>query len=81
MDEAFFSESMAIAAQAREEIVRLRHEVAVLRPKAEAYDTLRAFSELLPRPSQGYAPCAVHALDKHMARLRAAIAPANPQEN
>lgn len=36
------------------EIQALRHQVAELAPKAEAYDALRVVLGLIPQPSQGY---------------------------
>lgn len=37
-----------------EEITMLRNQIAVLRPKADAYDTVTQILGLLPRGEQGY---------------------------
>jgi len=51
------------------EIKELRARIAVLEPKAHAYDSMAQILGLLPRPPQGYAEDVAWLLDKRIREL------------
>lgn len=53
-----------------EEIETQRRRIAELEPRAEAYQSIRAVLDLLPRPSQGYGVDIVWQLRKELAELQ-----------
>lgn len=64
-------EAIEMMRRCRNEIAQLRAENAALAPKADAYDTLAAVVNLLPKPSQGMAEDLVWRLDKRIKELMA----------
>lgn len=52
-----------------DEITTLRQRVAVLEPKAHAYDAITDILGLLPRPSQGYGEDIIWRLRKEQEQL------------
>lgn len=55
------------------EIKQLRSEIAVLRPKADAYDNLAVVLGLLPRPSVGYGEDLVWRLENKIKELEPVV--------
>ena len=64
-------EAIEMMKRCSNEIKSLRTRLAVLAPKAEAYDNMAALIGLLPRPSQGYEPDLTWTLDKRIEELLA----------
>lgn len=52
----------------------LRHEIAILSPKAHAYDQITTVLGLLPKPSQGYGEDIIWRLKKQLEELNPEIA-------
>lgn len=55
--------------QCIDEITRLRNQVALLQPKADAYATVEQILGLLPQPQQGYGVDLVWKLKKQIEGL------------
>lgn len=62
-------EAIQMMERCKEEIRCLRSRIAVLEPKAAAYDDMSAIIRLLPRPSQGMGEDLVWVLDKRIKEL------------
>jgi hypothetical protein len=62
----------------REEIQCLRHQIAQLEPKADAYDNLVIVLRLLPRPLVGVGEDLVYTLDKRIREVSDMMKPAPP---
>lgn len=66
-------ETLQIMQHCSEEIRQLRGQVAVLQPKAEAYDLLLKIMGLLPGQSRGYGEDMVWKLEKRIAELQSTL--------
>ena len=65
------AEAVEMMVRCKNEILRLRSEIAVLAPKAHAYDSIASILRLLPQPSQGYGEDVVWLLDKRVREMSA----------
>lgn len=73
-------EAIDMMSRCKQEILNLRAEINMLRPKAEAYDNLATLLRLLPRPSVGASEDLVWILDKRMRELKPTPEALNPAE-
>lgn len=65
------AELIQMMQRCREEIRSLRARLAVVEPKAEAYDNLAAVLRLLPQPPMSYGEDLVWRLEKRIEELTA----------
>jgi len=63
------AEALDMMRRCKEEITSLRRHIAILEPKAEAYDTLAAVIRLLPRPSIGMGEDLVWRIEQRIKEL------------
>lgn len=70
-------EFIEMARRASAEIKSLRGQIAVLEPKAHAYDQLSTVLGLMPRQSRGYGEDLAYMLDKRVAELTKENKPAS----
>ena len=70
------NEALEIMRRCKEEIKSLRQEIGVLRPQAEAYQTVAQILALLPHRSVGEGEDMVWMLDKRIREIEA-LTPAN----
>lgn len=63
-------EAIDMMVRAIADIQSLRSEVARLKPKADAYDSISIILNLLPKPSQGYGEDLVWRLQKRIKELQ-----------
>jgi hypothetical protein len=80
MGEMSNSEAMQMMRRASDEIKGLRATIERLQPKAEAYDSLRAVLDLLPRPSRGYGEDVAFLLDRRIEEIKKAENAAGEQK-
>ena len=62
-------EAIEMMERCKQEIICLRGEIARLKPKADAYDSVTAILRLLPQPSVGMGEDLVWMLDKRIREL------------
>lgn len=63
------NEAIEMMNRCKQEIAGLRAEIARLKPKADAYDSVAQVLRLLPQPSQGMGEDLVWILDKRIREL------------
>lgn len=64
-------EAIEMMNRCKQEIVGLRQQIAVLAPKADAYDKMAIVLDLLPKRSQGMGEDVVWTLEKRIRELSA----------
>lgn len=74
------NEAIEMMNRCKHDILSLRREIEILRPKAEAYDNLAAVLRLLPRPSISMGEDLVWTLDKRIRELAPQPNPINGAE-
>lgn len=72
-------EFIEMACRASAEIKSLREQIAILEPKAHAYDQLSTVLGLMPRHSRSYGEDLAYMLDKRVAELSKEIKPATAE--
>ena len=63
------TEQIEMMARCSREIKDLRAQIAVLKPKADAYDSLAAVIRMFPSPSQAYGEDLAWLLDKRIREI------------
>lgn len=62
-------EAIEMMNRCKQEVISLRGEIDRLRPKAEAYDSIKAILRLLPQPSVGMGEDLVWTLNRRISEL------------
>mgnify|MGYP001569854169 CR=1 FL=1 len=76
------AEAIEMMNRCKHEITRLRRQIELIQPKADAYDNLTVVLGLLPRSSIGMGEDLVWILDKRIQELQPKPAPAaNPVDD